>query len=42
MGLAHMRELYIINEIKEGVSILLRLFIDDCVVSLKNLNLGVF
>lgn len=37
---AYMSELYV-NEIREGVSILLRLFIDDCIV-LQKLNEEIF
>jgi hypothetical protein len=42
MGITRMREFYIVNELEEGVSILLRLFINDGIVSLEKLNAEVF
>jgi hypothetical protein len=36
-----MSELYIVIEIKEGVSVLLRLFINDGIASLEKLNVEV-
>jgi hypothetical protein len=35
-------DLYVVDEIKQGVFIFLRLFIDDSVVPLKKLNIEVF
>jgi len=37
-----MFDLYIIDEIKKGVFMFLRLFIDDSVMPLKKLNIEVF
>jgi len=36
-----MLELYIVDKIKKGISIFLRLFIDDSAVSLTKLNIEV-
>ena len=35
-------DLYVVNEMEDGVNILLRLFSDECITSLENVNTEVF
>jgi hypothetical protein len=41
MGIVRMRELYIVNEIEEGVGILLRLFLSGGIASVEKLNVEI-